>query len=271
MTKKRVITRSVWILSFVSLFTDFASEMLYPVMPIYLQEIGFSVVLIGLLEGIAEAVAGLSKGYFGKLSDERKVRVLFVRWGYGFSAISKPMLAIFTFPLWVFAARTMDRIGKGLRTGARDALLSSYTTQEHKGKVFGFHRSMDTVGAFLGPLFALLFLQFFTGAYQTLFLLAFIPGLVAVIITFLLKEPKSEIKAKHIVTSFSAFLKYPFQSTLEYQRLLIGLLAFALFNSSDVFLLLILKFNSFSDSQILIAYIFYNAVYALFAYPLGIL
>ncbi|MBK7873250.1 MAG: MFS transporter [Saprospiraceae bacterium] len=271
MTTKRVINRSVWILSWVSLCTDFASEMLYPIMPIYLQQIGFSVALIGLLEGLAEAIAGLSKGYFGRLSDDWKIRVPFVRWGYGLSAISKPMMAIFTFPLWIFAARTMDRIGKGLRTGARDALLSSYTMPEHKGRVFGFHRSMDTIGAFLGPLFALLFLQFFTGAYQTLFLLAFIPGLAAVGITFLLKEPKVDIKIKYVMSSFSAFLKYPFQSALEYRRLLIGLLAFALFNSSDVFLLLMLKFNGFSDSQMLMAYIFYNAIYALSAYPLGII
>ena len=143
------ITRTIWILSLVSLFTDTASEMLYPIMPFYLRSIGFSVVLIGVLEGVAEATAGLSKGYFGKLSDSSGRRVPFVQVGYALSAISKPMMAILILPLWVFAARTIDRIGKGVRTGARDAILSDEATPHTKGKVFGFHRSMDTLGGVL--------------------------------------------------------------------------------------------------------------------------
>ena len=141
------ISRSVWILSLISLFTDTASEMLYPIMPIYLKSIGFTVILIGILEGFAEATAGLSKGYFGKRSDTLGKRVPFVQLGYAFSAISKPMMAIFIFPLWIFFARTIDRLGKGIRTGARDALLSDEATPQTKAKVFGFHRSMDTLGA----------------------------------------------------------------------------------------------------------------------------
>src|SRR4051812_32627903 len=101
-----------------------ASEMLYPVMPVYLKSIGFSVVLIGVLEGIAEATAGFSKGYFGKLSDNTGKRAPFVHAGYAFGAISKPMLAMFVAPLWIFFSRTIDRFGKGIRTGARDAILS---------------------------------------------------------------------------------------------------------------------------------------------------
>ena len=98
----KYISRTVWILSLVSLFTDTASEMLYPILPIYLKSIGFSIVLIGLLEGVAEATAGLSKGYFGKLSDTSSRRVPFIQIGYIFSAISKPMMALFIFPLWIF-------------------------------------------------------------------------------------------------------------------------------------------------------------------------
>ncbi len=108
----QIITRTVVILSFVSFFTDVASEMLYPVMPIFLKSIGFSVLLIGILEGLAEATAGLSKGYFGKLSDTAGKRVPFVRLGYLMSAISKPMMAAFVYPLWIFLARTIDRLGK---------------------------------------------------------------------------------------------------------------------------------------------------------------
>src|SRR6478736_3969717 len=150
--KARIITRTIWILSIVSLLTDVASEMLYPIMPIYLRSIGFSMVLIGILEGVAEATAGLSKGYFGKLSDQLGRRTPFVRLGYSLSAISKPLLAFFINVWWVFFARTIDRLGKGIRTGARDALLSDESSPENKAKVFGFHRSMDTFGAVLGPL-----------------------------------------------------------------------------------------------------------------------
>ena len=157
---RQIITKAILLVSFVSLFTDIASEMLYPIMPVYLRSIGFSVLLIGILEGCAEATAGISKGYFGNLSDRLKKRVPFIRGGYILSAISKPMMVIFTFPLWIFFARTMDRFGKGIRTSARDALLSDETTKEHKGKVFGFHRGMDTVGAAIGPFLALIFLYF---------------------------------------------------------------------------------------------------------------
>src|SRR3984893_611420 len=105
----KIITRTVWILSIVSLFADVASEMLYPVIPVYLQQIGFSVLWIGLLEGLANFTSGISKGYFGKLSDEKGVRLPFIKAGYFLSALSKPMLAIFTYPFWVFLIRTVDR------------------------------------------------------------------------------------------------------------------------------------------------------------------
>src|SRR5579859_2120199 len=130
----KIISRTVWILSLVSLCTDVASEMLYPVMPMYLKEIGFSMLLIGVLEGVAEATAGLSKSYFGKRSDLSGTRIPFVRLGYALSAIAKPMMTIWAVPLWVFFARTMDRLGKGIRTGARDAILSSEATPETKGR-----------------------------------------------------------------------------------------------------------------------------------------
>jgi MFS family permease len=267
----KAITRTIWILSLVSLFTDVASEMLYPVMPVYLKSINFSVLLIGVLEGFAEATAGFSKGYFGNLSDNTGKRLPFVRWGYSLSAISKPMMAMFTFPLWIFSARAMDRLGKGIRTGARDAILSDESTAENKGRVFGFHRAMDTFGAVAGPSLALVFLLFFPGEYKTLFLLAFLPGVIAIGFTFLLKDKKGTSIRKKAGTRFTDFLKYWHNSPAAYRKLLIGLLFFTLFNSSDVFLLLKIKEAGYSDLYTIGAYIFYNIVYALFAYPLGIL
>ena len=267
----KYITRSIWILSIISLCTDMASEMLYPIMPLYLKSIGFSVVLIGILEGIAEAIAGLSKGYFGKLSDTKGRRVPFVQIGYAMSALSKPLTAAFISPLWIFFVRTIDRFGKGIRTGARDAILSSEATVETKGKIFGFHRSMDTLGAVIGPALALIYLYFYPNDYKTLFIIAFIPGILAVAASFYLKEKNIlEVKAKKS-TSFFSFLNYWKESPKAYRQVAIGLLLFSLINSSDVFLLLKAKQSGLEDTMIIAIYIFYNLIYALFALPMGIL
>lgn len=269
----KIITRTIWILSLVSLFTDMASEMLYPIMPVFLRSIGFSFLLIGVLEGFAEAVAGLSKGYFGKKSDSMGKRLPFVQLGYGLSAISKPMMAAFVYPLWIFFSRTVDRLGKGLRTGARDAMLSDECSKENKGKVFGFHRCLDTMGAVLGPAIALAYLYYHPENYKTLFIIAFFPGAFAILFTLFIKEKKLKINPdlKKDKWSFFAIFSYWKNSPPEYKRLLIGLLLFATFNSSDVFLLLRMKESGLSDTAVIGVYIFYNLIFALLAYPVGIL
>ncbi|MGE5357219.1 MAG: MFS transporter [Deltaproteobacteria bacterium] len=265
------ITKTVWMLSLVSLFTDTASEMLYPVMPVYLKSIGFSILLIGILEGIAEATAGLSKGYFGKLSDISGKRTPFVQIGYGLSAISKPMMVLFIYPLWVFLARTIDRLGKGIRTGARDAILSGEATRETKGKIFGFHRSMDTLGAVLGPSFALAYLYFYPEDYKTLFFIALIPGMLSIAFSLILKDKNIEKRDNISKISFFSFIKYWKESPGTYRSLMTGLLVFALINSSDVFLLLKAKSSGLSDTQVIGVYIFYNLIFALSSFPLGII
>lgn len=264
------ITRVVWVLSLVSMFADVASEMLYPVIPVYLKNIGFSVFLIGLLEGIAEATAGISKGYFGNWSDNLGRRMPFVRWGYFISAVSKSIMAFWKYPVWVFFTRTADRVGKGLRTAPRDAMLSAEATSKTKGEIFSFHRAMDTLGAVLGPLAALLFLYFYPGHYVTLFYIAFIPGIIAMLITFLIKEKRSPSPKKKR-TGFLSFFKYWKRSRGEYRKLLIALIIFALFNSSDMLLLLKVKEASGSETTALLAYIFYNLLYAIGAFPFGLL
>ncbi|MBL7847914.1 MAG: MFS transporter [Cyclobacteriaceae bacterium] len=267
----KFITKTVWVLSLVSLLTDTASEMLYPVMPLYLKTIGFSVLLIGILEGMAEATAGLSKGYFGQRSDLSGRRAPFVQMGYAFSAISKPLMAIFTYPGWVFFARSTDRLGKGIRTGARDAMLSDEATPETKGRVFGFHRAMDTVGAVLGPALALVYLHYYPENYKTLFFIAFAPGLIAVAATFVLQDKPVATKGDSASVSFFSFLSYWKTSPPAYRKLVVGLLVFALFNSSDAFLLLRAKQLGLEDSWVIGVYIFYNLVYALTAFPMGAL
>ncbi len=247
-----------------------ASEMLYPIMPVYLKSIGFSVVLIGVLEGLAEATAGLSKGYFGKLSDHSGRRAPFVQIGYSLSAISKPMMALLVTPLWIFFARTIDRFGKGIRTGARDAILSDEATGETKGKVFGFHRSMDTLGAVIGPAFALLYLKFYPEDYKTLFLIAFFPGVLAVLTSLLIKDKKPVIKKENQPVKLFSFFRYWNESPVVYRKVVAGLLVFTLVNSSDVFLLLKAKQSGLSDAYVIGIYIFYNLIYALFSFPVGI-
>lgn len=278
----RIITRTVLILSFVSLFADIASEMLYPIIPVYLKEIGFSVLGIGILEGFVNFTAGISKGYFGKLSDEKGLRLPFVKLGYFLSAASKPLIGFFVAPVWIFFVRTIDRLGKGVRVAAKDALISAEATKETKARVFGFNRSLDTAGATIGPALALVFLIFYPGEYKILFLLAFIPGIISVLLVFLLKEKKQPVSTISGGNFFS-FFKYWKIATGEYKSLVSGLLLFALFNSSDIFLLLKTKeaigdntiiffgttFNS--DTITIAAYVFYNLVFALACYPMGML
>lgn len=243
-------------------------------MPVFLKHLGFSVLLIGILEGLAEAVAGLSKSYFGKLSDTKGKRLPFIQIGYALSAMSKPMLAIFVYPLWIFFSRIIDRLGKGIRTGARDAMLSDESTRETRGQVFGFHRSLDTLGAVMGPLIALLYLYYNPNDYKTLFLIAFIPGLLAIISTLLIKEkklPAAKATGQNKPVSVFAFVNYWKYSTPGYKKLVTGLLCFALFNSSDVFLLLKMKESGLGDTAVIGVYVFYNLVYALVAYPAGII
>lgn len=267
----KYLTRTIWVLSLVSLFTDISSEMLYPVMPLFLQSIGFSSVLIGFLEGIAEATAGLSKGYFGRWSDAAGKRLPFVQWGYWLSALSKPMMALLTYPWWIFSARSLDRLGKGIRTGARDAILSDETTPETKGRVFGFHRALDTLGAAIGPLAALVYLQLYPGQYKVMFVLAFIPAVVAGLLTLFVKEKPKAIAEKKLSFGLSQMFNYLGEAPIAYRQLVTILLLFSLFNSTDLFLLMKTKQAGLSDNYVIGSYILYNLVYALAAFPLGML
>ena len=263
------ISRTVWILSLVSMFNDISSDMLYPIMPVYLKSIGFSIVIIGVLEGFAEAAAGISKGYFGKISDSRGRRLPFVQWGYFISGVSKPLLAFFTSTVMVFFSRTLDKLGKGVRTGARDALLSDEATPQTKGTVFGFHRGFDTLGATIGPILALVFLHFYPGNYKSLFIIAFFPVMVSVCMLFLVKEKKRTVTTEKTPVNFFHSFLYLKTASKNYKQLLYGLLFFALFNSSDIFLLLMIKQHGFTDIQMITIYVFYNFIYAAFSFPLG--
>jgi MFS family permease len=268
---KSIFNKTILVLSFVSLLNDISSEMLYPILPIYLKSIGFSVLIIGILEGFAEAIAGLSKGYFGKYSDMSGRRAPFITIGYSLSAISKPMMVLVLQPLWVFFARTLDRLGKGVRTAARDAMLSDNSLPQNKAKVFGFHRGMDTLGAVIGPVIALVYLAYNPGDYRNMFFYAFIPAMVAVLLTLFLKDKKTKKAESPDIRKYFSFLSYWKISGKQFRLLTIGLFAFALINSSDMFLLLMIKNLGFGDDDVIKIYIFFNLVLALTAFPAGIL
>jgi MFS family permease len=259
------IPRQVFILGMVSLFTDIASEMLYPVTPIFLTAVlGSSMAVVGIIEGIAEFIAGLLKGYFGKLSDKVGKRSVFIVIGYGLSAISKPLPGIFQNIPTVLFSRVADRTGKGIRTAPRDALLGSYSNG-NSGAVFGFHRGMDTLGAAIGPVAALVLLHYFPNNFQLIFLLAFIPSVIAVMFTMLVKDKPIELKLRSR-KNYSSFWK---SAPKSYKRLLLLITLFSLINSSDVFLILKSRDISGSSTLAIFGYIFYNLIYAASSYPLG--
>lgn len=269
---RSIFNKTVVILSFVSFLNDISTEFLYPILPSYLRSIGFSVLLIGILEGLAEAVAGLGKGYFGKFSDSLGRRSPFVTIGYSLSAISKPLMAAVLHPAWVFVARTLDRLGKGVRTAARDAMLSESSSPGNKAKVFGFHRGMDTLGAVAGPLLALFYLSRNPGDYRTMFFIAFIPAVVAVMLSLFLNDRTRHSEGRTIsLRKYFSFLSYWKESGKAFRILSAGLFAFAIFNSSDMFLLLMVKNLGYGDDEVIIFYIFFNIVVALSAFPAGAL
>ena len=262
---KLKISKQVFILSMVSLFTDLASEMLYPVTPIFLTSVlGSSMAVVGLIEGIAEVTSGLLKGYFGILSDKIGKRSIFVVLGYGVSALSKPLPGIFQNIPVVLSSRVSDRIGKGIRTAPRDALLASYSNG-NSGAVFGFHRAMDTFGAALGPVVAFLLLNFYPNNFQLIFWAAFIPSVIAVIFTLMVKDNTTSSNMK----SKKSYLEFWRSAPKEYKRVLILLTIFSLVNSSDVFLILKSQDITHSNSLAIFGYVFYNIIYAASSFPLG--
>ena len=264
--KNKKIPRQVIILGFVSLFTDVASEMLYPVTPIFLTAVlGSSMAVVGIIEGLAEITAGLLKGYFGNLSDRIGKRAIFVVLGYGLSALSKPLPGIIPTVGVVAGSRVSDRVGKGIRTAPRDALLASNSNKNNTGAIFGIHRAMDTLGAAIGPLAAIALLFFYPDNYSLIFIVAFVPSSIAIGFTFLVKDKSPAFIKKRKLNYFSFWKEAPSQ----YKRMIILITIFSLVNSSDVFLILKSMDISKSSSLAIFGYVFFNIVYAAASYPLG--
>lgn len=194
---QRRIPRPVWFLGFTSLFTDAATEMIYPLLPVYLRQVlGASATSLGVIEGVAEGVNSLLKLISGWLADRRTRRRPLVIVGYAISSAARPLIALTTAWQQVLLIRALDRTGKGIRGAPRDAMLARFATASSRGRIFGFHRAMDHTGAIVGPLIATIFLFFFPGEYRTLFLLTAIPGAAAVAMLFWVQEPDADIRSE---------------------------------------------------------------------------
>jgi MFS family permease len=230
---------------------------------------GSSVASLGLIEGVAEGLASLLKTHSGAWSDQISRRKPFVLFGYLTSALAKPFIGLSHTWLHVLAARSLDRFGKGIRTGPRDAMISESTTQQQRGEAFGWHRGMDTLGAALGPLFTLTMIQDDPQSFRSLYFWALIPGLLSVLCVFFLKESGSQasVSSPGVKLKFTLLPWKHINGGLGIYFLSWGL--FALCNSSDVFLLLKSKSIGMSTKEMVVVYCSYNLVYACMSPILG--
>lgn len=277
MRKSKRLNKNVVAMGLTSLFTDISSEMIYPLLPLFLsQVIGAGATALGTIEGIAEATASLLKTVSGYISDKIKKRKPLVIIGYGLSAIAKPTIGFATRWFHVLFARFADRVGKGIRTSPRDALIADSSDPEDRGRSFGFHRSMDTLGAVIGPLLASGLLFLFTKhltwdnakSLRMIFLLSLIPAAIAVIILIaMVQEVKSSSQGEK-KTSFSLNIK---GLSKEFKILLLIMAVFSLGNSSDTFLILRSANIGFPQERIPLLYTLFNILYAGLSTPMGAL
>ena len=263
------VPRNIVVLGLVSLLTDASSEMVYPVLPLFLVNVLHAPVsAIGLIESLAEATASFVKVASGRLSDRIDRRRPLVALGYTLSNLVKPLLAIV--PGWpaVLALRVADRFGKGVRTAPRDALIADSGTPERRGRDFGFHRALDTVGAAIGPLTAWAVLTFVPNGYRTIFWLSAIPGSLAVVLVL--------VAVREVRRPAGAERSGPRASLLPFRQLGAGFtvftlisVAFSLGNSSDAMLILRAQNVGTPAALIPLMYFVFNLVAAVLATPLG--
>lgn len=270
---KAPLPARVWQLGWISLFADISSEMAYPVLPLFLRNVlKAPVAAIGIIEGIAEAIVSILKGYSGWHSDRTGRRVPYIQWGYGLSALGKPMIAFATAWPMVLVARVTDRVGKGLRTTARDALIADSVDKNRMGEAFGVHRMMDTVGALAGVLIAAALLWWLPTHYTLVFLLAAIPGAMSVALTLKLRDTPQPEQTQRVEPEAAPASRS--QASLRsmpraYWRAVLLALLFGLGNSSDTFLLLRAQDLGFSAASTILAYALYNVTTTLLSRPAG--
>jgi MFS family permease len=260
------IERNVFFTGVVSFFMDISTEMIYPLVPIFLSSVlGVNKSIIGLIEGIAESTASLLKVFSGWLSDRIRKRKVILIGGYGVSAMSRPILALSTLWTHVLVFRFIDRFGKGVRGAPRDAIIAESTPSKDLGRSFGFHRGMDTLGAVMGPLIAFLVLSFFTEDLRIVFWFSCVPAAIAVLVIILfIKET-----ARKDTLAILGFSIKPFDR--KYKLFIVIATLFSIGNSSDVFLILRATNIGIKETQIPLLYLSFNLIYSIISMPAGIL
>lgn len=256
---------NIIVVGITSLLTDISTEMVYPILAIFLNTtLGASIAIIGLIEGIAESIASILKVFSGYISDKLRQRKSLAIIGYGSSTIGKIFLYAAASWWWVLLSRVIDRFGKGVRTAPRDALIADSSVKEKRGRNFGLHRMMDTAGAATGVLIAYYLLTKNAGNvdFRKIFLLSLIPAGLGVIALFFIREKKPTSAVKKISLRWSIL-------PLKLKLFLLVTLLFTLGNSSNQFLLLRAKNIGFSTETVLLLYLAYNIVFALTSYPAG--
>jgi MFS family permease len=266
------LPRNVVSMGIVSFFNDLSSDMVFPLIPVFLTSVlGASAGFVGLIEGLADATSGLLKIFAGRLSDKYKRRKPFIVFGYSLSAIAKPILSLAQAPWHVLAVRFLDRVGKGTRDAPRDALISLSIEKHQAGRAFGFHRSADTMGAALGPLLAFLVLPLINNDLRTLFWFSFFASVIAVIVLVaFVKEVKSATmptETFHVSVPRTSWT----QLGTPFYIFLVCATIFSLGKTSEAFLILKAQNVGVVLALIPIIYFVYNIVFALLATPAGIL
>jgi MFS family permease len=266
----RQIPTTIWVLGFVSMLMDMSSEMIHSLLPVFLVSVlGASALTVGVIEGVAEAVALISKVFSGALSDYLGRRKALVVIGYSLATASKPLFALASSAGLVFTARFVDRIGKGIRGAPRDALIADLTPVDSRGAAFGLRQSLDTVGALLGPLLAIGLMLLWSDDYRAVFWVAMIPGLFAISLLFIgVKEPQRDAVEKPVNPVRWRELKR--LGRAYWWVVAIGA-AFALARFSEAFLILRAQQGGLAAAWIPAVLVTMNIVYALTAYPAGCL
>ncbi|KVC50095.1 MFS transporter [Burkholderia diffusa] len=269
--RKPAIPRTVWALGLVSLFMDLSSELIHALLPIYLvSTMGMSVAALGVLEGAAEATAMIVKVFSGAISDwlGRRKGLLLV--GYGLAALTKPLFPLASTPAVVVTARLLDRVGKGIRGAPRDALVADVAPHEIRGACFGLRQSMDTVGAILGPMLAIVLMLWFGDRIRTVLWFAVVPAFVAIaLIVFGVREPEQSKPDRHFRSPlrWSALREFP----RSYWFVVAAGATFTLARFSEAFLVLRAQQTGLDAAWIPAVMVAMSVTYSLSAWPVGIL
>jgi MFS family permease len=267
----RAVPAGVWALGLVSMLMDISSEMIHALLPVYLVGVlGISTLSVGIIEGVAEATASIVKVFSGALSDRLGRRKVLAALGYGLAAFTKPVFPLATSVVWFVAARFVDRIGKGIRGAPRDALVADLSPQHLRGASFGLRQSLDTVGAFLGPLLAIALMWLTADNFQAVFWIAVVPAFLSMaLVVFAVSEPDRPAGLRVVQSPLS--LSELRRLSKPYWWVVLVAAVFTLARFSEAFLILRAQSAGLAVMLVPAVLVVMNVVYAAVAYPAGVL